>query len=1104
MNGSCPVELLSCGTVNGARVSSILRDTGCSAIIVSEEVLPDVNLTACKRVEVFDYLGRRNVWPVVRCYISCKFFEGWVNAVRAPIKLCSVLIGNVPGVKGTGSEDGVPEIRDTSEQSVQTVQTRAQRAREGLRSLHPLVVPKLDAMKLNYSEFQVLQKACTSLSDLRPKADSSELVRGRAGMVSRFINKDGLLYRECTQSNYSPNIGKLALVVPSECRKTVLSVAHESLMAGHFSHRKTEQRVRDHFFWPGMSSDIKRFCQSCDKCQRMCPKGRVKSVPLAKMPIITEPFSRVAIDLVGPLQPLSSGGHRYILTLIDFATGFPEAVPLRNIDSISVAEALLPIFARVGIPREILSDLGTQFTSALMGEVHRLLGVKPLFTTPYHPMGNGRIERLHSTLKACLKKLCSDKPRDWHRYLVPTLFAIREIPSDRSGFSAFELLYGRRVRGPMAVLRDLWEDSALSFEERPLFQYVLELRDKLEDCAEIAATNSNLSATRFKDYFDCNSQDRQFAPGDEVLVLLPDSSHKLLMAWSGPHSVLEKRNRVNYLIDFNGKPKLYHANLLKRYHRRAVAGHIQVLDEVSTFSTDPAGGALYLCQCCVVEDYEVNLPDGVEEDLPVSNVHGLDLVEADEIPCFEANVLETPAINPDLSNSQKVEIHNLVREYDCVLSPLPGCTGTIEHEINLITEEPFRAKIYPIPVHLQSHFDKEVDELLRLGIIKPSSSPYCSPVVLVKKPDNSYRLTIDYRALNAVSAFHAEPACSAEYELHKFVGSEYFTEIDITKAYHQIPLTEKSRPLTAFPTSRGLMEYRRMPFGLVTACATYARLMRIVLQDLPNVVFYFDNIYVHTVSWSEHVPAVGAVLQRLQVHGLTARPSKCKFGFKSLDYLGFKIEDGNLSPQEEKVKSISNVPPPRSKKALRSFLGMASFYRKFIPNASAMTSGLSDLLKKGSPELLVWSASLRENFEALKSALVSPPILKLPDPQRTFVLRTDASQHSLGVVLIQYHGDMPWPVAYASRKLLDRECNYSTIERECLAIVYGIGKFRQYLLGREFVLETDHKPLVYLNKLKNSNSRLMRWALSLQPYMFRVVHIPGKDHVGPDFLSRID
>ena len=176
-----------------------------------------------------------------------------------------------------------------------------------------------------------------------------------------------------------------------------------------------------------------------------------------------------------------------------------------------------------------MSDRGAQFTSQLMGELHKLLGVKPLFTTPYHPAGNGRIERFHATLKASLRKLCADKHKEWHRYLVPTLFAMREIPSDRTGFSAFELLYGRPVRGPLSVLRDLWENRSVEEDERTMFQYVIELRDKLEDSSRIAAQNADISANKYKSYFDMKSQDRKFHPGDEVLVLLPDNKSKLLM-----------------------------------------------------------------------------------------------------------------------------------------------------------------------------------------------------------------------------------------------------------------------------------------------------------------------------------------------------------------------------------------------------------------------------------------------------------------------------------------------------------------------------------------------------------------------------------------------
>ena len=192
---------------------------------------------------------------------------------------------------------------------------------------------------------------------------------------------------------------------------------------------------------------------------------KIKFPRKSRDPGIRAIFSRNPAKLLKTRNP----SNRYILTLIDFTTGFPEAVPLKDIDSISVTEALLQIFSRVGIPKEILSDRGTQFTSQLMKELHRLLGDKPLFTIPYHPMGNSRCERQYNTLKSCLKKLCVDKPRDWDRYLIPTVFGLREIPSDRSGFSAFELLYGKHVRSPLAVLRDLWGDNTLIDENRTLY-----------------------------------------------------------------------------------------------------------------------------------------------------------------------------------------------------------------------------------------------------------------------------------------------------------------------------------------------------------------------------------------------------------------------------------------------------------------------------------------------------------------------------------------------------------------------------------------------------------------------------------------------------------
>ena len=373
---------------------------------------------------------------------------------------------------------------------------------------------------------------------------------------------------------------------------------------------------------------------------------------------------------------------------------------------------------------------------------------------------------------------------------------------------------------------------------------------------------------------------------------------------------------------------------------------------------------------------------------------------------------------------------------------------------------------------------------------------------MVKKSCGSYRMTTDFRALNSITEFHAEPACSLEDDLHKFANCNYFSELDLSKAYYQICLTERSKPLTAFATHRGLMEYNRLPFGLVTACATYARLMRILLADLDGVTFYFDNILIYSSSFNDHLKSIEQVLQRLKLHNLTIKPSKCRFGFKSLEYLGFIIGEGNLKPLTCKIDAIINLDPPTKIKPLRSFLGLVSFYRKFIPHLADLTAPMSDMLRKGVCEPLRWSAEALANFNKLKNCLLTEPVLKLPDVSLPFVLRTDASNSGIGAILLQYYDNTPFPVAYASRKLLDREKRYSAIERECLSIVFGVDKFRYYLLGKEFLLEVDHRPLVYLNKLKGSNARLMRWALCLQTYRFRIVYVPGKENLGADLLSR--
>lgn len=267
---------------------------------------------------------------------------------------------------------------------------------------------------------------------------------------------EGILYRVFSPADKLKGSVVKQIVVPTSLREGIMNVGHDSPFAGHLGVKRTLDRITTNFYWPGIHNDVKLYCASCDVCQRTIEKGKIGRVLLGKMPLIDTPFQRVAIDLVGPLSPISEKGNRYILTLVDYATRFPEAVALPSTETERVAEALLEIFSRVGFPQEILSDMGSQFTSDLMKEISRLLHIRQMATTPYHPMCNGLVERFNGTLKKMLRKMSAERPRDWDRFLPALLFAYREVPQESLGYSPFELIYGRSVRGPMDVLKELW------------------------------------------------------------------------------------------------------------------------------------------------------------------------------------------------------------------------------------------------------------------------------------------------------------------------------------------------------------------------------------------------------------------------------------------------------------------------------------------------------------------------------------------------------------------------------------------------------------------------------------------------------------------------
>ena len=291
------------------------------------------------------------------------------------------------------------------------------------------------------------------------------------------------------------------------------------------------------FFWPGICGDVARFCKSCDICQRTIQKGRVSKVPLGKKPLIDTPFKCVAVDIVGPIEPRSEKRNRYILTMIDYATRYPEAVALPSMETERVAEALVEMFSRVGIPDEMLTDCGSQFTAEVMKEVSRLLSLQQLMTTPYHPMCNGLVEHFHATMKQMLHRMCAECPKDWDKYLQALLFAIREVPQESLGFSPFELLYGRSVRGPMAILRELWSGEVNNEQVLSTYQYVIELREPLEQTCQLARDNLEKVQFKQKTYYDKRARLRKLTSGirscyySQQKVINYYSNGKVRMKW---------------------------------------------------------------------------------------------------------------------------------------------------------------------------------------------------------------------------------------------------------------------------------------------------------------------------------------------------------------------------------------------------------------------------------------------------------------------------------------------------------------------------------------------------------------------------------------------
>ena len=995
-------------------------------------------------------------FPEAHIYVETPFYTGQVNAVVMPDPIYPLIIGNVPGVRNAHSVD-------IGTQTSAAVLTRAMTRAQKKPRVTPLQISSPQEL-MNSEGVAREQQMDPTLASIWSKLATGAMQGSPDDRVqSKFILRRGRLYRE---TRTAQDEVRLQFVVPEKYRQAVFNLGHSAVLGGHMGQKKTFDRIQAVFFWPGFGQEIARLVRSCDICQRTTDRGRVKPAPLKPMPIISQPFERVAVDIVGPIIPRASDGSKYILTIVDFSTRWPEAVALKNIEATTVAEAMLEVFCRVGLPREVLSDRGSQFTSGMMDELFRLLSIRGLKTTPYHPMTNGMCERFNGTLKKMLKRMAAEQPKEWPRFISPLLFAYREAPQSSLKFSPFELVYGRAVRGPLQVLRELWDDEEADQETKATYTYVIDLADRLQSTCEMAKQELVKAREVQKAYYNKKAKLRTFDPGEKCLVLLPTANNKLLAQWKGPYEVVERISDLNYLVRMGNQCKRLHVNMIKHY----LEAPAPPLQEVGAAAVVPA----------------------CDDDEDIATV---------QIP--PEGSLNEILVNPDLPQADQDNLRHVLCHYAHIFSGQPRMARVEPHRIELSNQVPFKQRPYTIPMRLQGAVEREIADMEAAGIIEKSSSPYCSPMVVVRKKEGNVRICGDYRRLNTITRVDAEPMSDTGVIFSKLAGSKFFTKLDLAKGFFQIPLHPDSRQYTAFATPGGLYHYRVLPFGLTNSPAVFNRAMRQALHGIPGVETFVDDVLIHSATMEEHLRLMNLVFARLHAFNMTVKPSKCKVAHTEIEFLGHVVGNNQCKCQSDKAEKIKNAPRPTNKKQVRAFLGLTGYYRNFIAQFAIIAQPLYATLKKNSPNQITWNPVLERSFATLKNALCSKPILQLPDASKPFILRTDASQDGVGAVLMQENEGGIFPVAYHSRKLSSAERNYSTVEKELLAVVDGIKKYYYYLYGAQFILETDHMPLTSIGTTKTANARLTRWALYLQQFNFAVKYIKGSENVGADLLSRL-
>ena len=465
-----------------------------------------------------------------------------------------------------------------------------------------------------------------------------------------------------------------------------------------------------------------------------------------------------------------------------------------------------------------------------------------------------------------------------------------------------------------------------------------------------------------------------------------------------------------------------------------------------------------------------------------------------------------PPLPEHLSPLQQQQLNDLFREFSDVFSQGEddlGSTPLLEHMIETHgppLRQPYRRQNLAVRWEEMA----QVQQMLASDVIRSSNSPWASPVVMVRKKDGSLHFCVDFRQLNAATAKDAHLLPRIDDLLDALHGARWFSTLDLKSGYWQVPITECDKAKTAFRTSSGqLYEFNQVPFGFCNAPATFSCLMDRVLSGLhwEMCLFYLDNIIFFSSTWEEHLARLCQVIERLRHANLKLGAEKCTFAAKEVSYLGHRVTEEGLLPDSSLLAAIREIPPPKTATEVRSFLGLAGYYRRYVKNFAAIAGPLHALTRKDAA--FHCSAACQTSFDKLKTLLTTSPITAFPDFSQAFMLYTDASTAGLGAILAQVRDGKEPIICCASRSLNQAEKAYPATKLECLAIVWAVAKFRPYLMAMPFEVFTDHYALQWLKTMRTGSALLHRWSAALEECDFTVHHRPGKAQTHVDGLSRL-